>query len=341
MSKSINTILNMADPTELAIWNDIKNDVKKEIAKRKTGEQIITSGDISSEIEPFAKMLNRLETGDQYGFSTGFASLDNSAGRIDSRQMWVFGAPPAVGKSYLLINMALGMLAEPTEKRPNVAIFSTELSKLEYFTRIVCMRAGIWSKQLKENAKEYRARIEAEAKKFTNSTILWRNQFRLFGDVSKIETIEATLETLHQGKEQGYVMPDIVFVDFIQQLSVGNVFETEKAMPLLVRKFYEMKNKYGVSFVLASQLNIKAFNDDHDTAITPAFSYGKELNQFVHGAFVVSRKRSGGRLSDCLKLHTTKIREGEYTNHYFRILPGFGLKPIDENDAKFLDEHIN
>ena len=212
---------------------------------------------------------------------------------------------------------------DSTYNPPKVAIFSTELSIEDYVYRHVLMRAGLYEKGLSNNIKKAGDRILKALDDYRDERNANPTSLQIFGNVIRFEQVGKFLKDCEEKKR-----PNIVFVDYIQELSIADKYDEKETMPMLASKFKELAGKYGVAIVLVSQMNIYAVGRDYDSdqAQSPGYSYGKQLNSTAHTSIVLRREKVDGKLSSELIIQVMKARNGTLGNAKRIILPGYQLR---------------
>lgn len=275
--------------------------------------------------------LARAKEGRIYGYTTGFYELDYHVGRIQPGQLWVVGGYNGTGKSYFILNMIKGILKEWEELGekyipPRVTLFSTELSAEDYVYRYVLMSMGLYGREVDSEPERYADEVQEKISDFGNLMLLNPNCFNIYGGVSSYEEIEDHL--LEDSSEN---QTNLVFVDYVQELSVDGKYDEKDTMPILTSKFKTLAHTHNVGVVLVSQMNIYSMGKDFqlEKSQVPGFSFGKQLNSAAHASLVLQRHKNDGELSKELDVHIMKARSGILGAIKFYILPGYNLKRYD------------
>jgi replicative DNA helicase len=125
------------------------DEVEKEILK-------IGEARVSSAMPTMKEMVNEaidsIETlvknkGGITGLSSGFHNLDNMTGGLHAGEMFVIAARPSMGKTALAMNIAEHVALEGNKP---VAVFSLEMSSPQLVHRLLCSRARVDSKKLRD-----------------------------------------------------------------------------------------------------------------------------------------------------------------------------------------------
>lgn len=269
---------------------------------------------ISSIKQQFKKYFDQVRTGNIPGISWGYDLLDEYAGKIEPGQVNVVGAYSGVGKSYFAANIMDNLfLGAPDTK---ILVISSELDAFDYIKRHVYMRAGIWDLQHKNHPREYSQRVEKETL-----------EFMTFLDTKGNIDIKAPIFKWEEAK-QAIIdqMPDIVFIDFIQQFSFGEAIEPKDAMPKISLDIQEMSKGLGISFLILAQVSNYTTYENRATNLKAPVDFGKELVRAAHRSFTLIREKKDGALDDTLKLFIDKSRGGRTGYIEFIIHPGYRLE---------------
>lgn len=111
---------------------------------------------VSSSIPTMKEMVNDAITsieqlvankGGITGLSTGFHNLDNMTSGLHAGEMFVIAARPSMGKTALAMNIAEHVALDAGKP---VAVFSLEMSSPQLVQRLLCSRARVDSKKLRD-----------------------------------------------------------------------------------------------------------------------------------------------------------------------------------------------
>lgn len=91
------------------------------------------------------RILDDLEHGEDKGIRTGFIELDRLTQGFRPGEMIVIGARPSIGKSALMMNIALHMAS----KGVHVGVFSLEMSRDALIHRMIAGMAGVDSQRMR------------------------------------------------------------------------------------------------------------------------------------------------------------------------------------------------
>lgn len=280
-----------------------------------------------------------LESDKPIGLTSGIASFDYQFGRLKPNTIWIIGGYSGTGKSYFILNMIDGMIEDAKKnednknyKAPTAVIYSTELSVEEYSWRHIHMRAGIYKTQ----AENYRNKeVNKQLKELKEAYIDERVDFPSLPDI--VDNISTTQDIRKHIESLG-TPPDIIFVDYVQELTVlknKKILDLEAdTMPYIKNELQKLAKDFNLCVIAISQVNNNMANTDFGTNRSNPFSYGKQLNQASTTSLVLTRRRMAGKTSPILEVHTVKSRDGDYNVVAFDIGGGFKLTPLEPEEAK-------
>ena len=178
---------------------------------------------------------------------TGFIKLDEHlGGGINRKEMIIFAAPPGVGKSLTMANLAKNLMRQSL----NVVYITLELSEEIVAKRFDSMFSGISQIDILKNITKTSIEIKKQADQFGDLTIK-----RMPESTTNANHIRAYLKEYEITK--GY-LPDAVVVDYMdlmctnQQISAENQFIRDK---FISEELRSIANEYNLMMITASQLN--------------------------------------------------------------------------------------
>lgn len=261
-------------------------------------------------------LVESIENGEYFknSFTTGFKILDRKVGRMRPGEMWVIGGYNGAGKSYWLINMLDGLLAE--NPKANILVCSSEMDERRYMLRWACKRVGCWVKDLEMNPQEWGGKVKQELKNITENH--WNN-VHIAGYAREFSEV---IELAGNGEW------DIVFIDFLQNLIMDGVYSESEKMPIMATDISNMLQKTGTVGVVLSQMNNQAMTKDFQRnahALT-GLSYGKELNHFAQTTMILGRTwNENGETLPTVLVDIKKARSGQTGHSEFEIERGYNV----------------
>ncbi|MCC5574532.1 replicative DNA helicase [Microtetraspora sp. AC03309] len=225
--------------------DDVTEEARK-VLDRVTGVDTPNTGKPLSElIYPF---LDRLESkAVDAGVTTGWADLDHLLIKLRPGQLIVVGARPGMGKSVLMVNMALHVGLKLGQR---VLFVSLEMSEDEILARIIAHQAkvtlhNLQAKTLDEDAW---ARVEKRAAEMASAD-------HIVIDDDPGMTIASLRATLSKARRAGQ-LPAIVFVDYLQLMTSPRKSENrQQEVSEISRSLKLLAKDFDVPIVVGSQLN--------------------------------------------------------------------------------------
>ena len=223
---------------------------------------------------------------------TGWDVIDEiTQGGFGVGELVIFAAPPGIGKSWSLVNVA----AAAVKMGKTVVYYTLELSEAMIGQRFDAVFTGIPIPNLKYNREEVEKTISSlkgdlVIKDFPSGT-------------AGINALKAHIDRMVlQGKK-----PDIIVVDYADLLR-GSVKEKRyEVLEELVVDLRGMAGEYGVPLYTASQINRSGADQDVITGTSIAGSFSKLMT----ADFVVSLSRKiDDKLAGTGRWHVIKNRFG-------------------------------
>jgi replicative DNA helicase len=175
-------------------------------------------------------------------FRTGFNTIDNHIGGFMPGDVVIVGGRTGRGKSALCVNMACNMAADNL----SVFFFSLEMTSFNILGRIIGRKAGI-------NTKHFRLvnkLTDDDITKTTNAVGDLKGQ-KFYLEDRHITTLMNLENYLRK------VSPDVVFVDFVQRLTIGRGGSDNRASELdvIANKLKTIAKQKNCCIVAAAQLD--------------------------------------------------------------------------------------
>lgn len=292
------------------------------------------TGIIGEEFTTIGQQIQDRIDGKKAGWGLYYPELENKVGRLEKGFIFSIGGYSGIGKSYFAMNLVENLLGEA--EPPHIAVFSTELSKIEYVKRLLFLRLGLYETSFRNYPFYYEKQVKEGLDAMQNDIRIASGLLQVYGDVLSMENIHDIL-TMYE--VENLPKPEVLVIDWIQQLSVEELYNEKDAMPLLARKIKELAINHGVAVIVVSQINNYAQNKEFNQASSSlsAFSYGKELNQISDVAITLTRYRAKSQMSKHLQAHITKSRRGMTGIASFRIDDGYKLTEITNEDGQAID----
>jgi replicative DNA helicase len=177
------------------------------------------------------------------GISSTFRGIDYYTGGIYPGEYWIIGAKPGMGKTAMLISMAIAL----AKSGVRVMIFSLEMTDEQLTIRAISQRSGVpvnvIRKPIKTDAEYNRVRDAAEELRTLPIEII---------DASgmTIEGVTALVKGLHQNE-----LPGVAMIDYLQLLKSTKQFRGEtELMSHVSSSVRELAKATQVPFIGLAQL---------------------------------------------------------------------------------------
>jgi replicative DNA helicase len=233
--------------------------------------------------EPTREAMNvitkmMMKKGELTGVSSGFKDLDQMMWGFQRQEMIVLAARPSMGKTSLALNFAEAA-ALPKKGTPSaVLIFSLEMGASQLALRMLCSRARVNMKLLRDgllskNGDEQNRLLEA-ADEFSKAPIFIDDSSAI-----SIMQLRAKARRIHSRNPLGFVM-----VDYLQLLSPTDPkVPREQQVAEASRGLKALAKELNVPVLVLSQLNRSSEKDNR----TPKLSDLRESGSIEQDADVV------------------------------------------------------
>lgn len=180
----------------------------------------------------------------EYGiieFSTGLRFLDDLTGGMKRGEIWIISGKTGAGKTALAMQMVRNFADNP---KHSILILSLELKGWQLALRMYCEMNGIDFSALSNNKIDFDPELIKIFEDYIQKV-----------DIEIIESgyifseVEEIIKNYYETKT-----PDIIFLDFIQQIQWKDFREERLALMEYIRKIKELANKTNIGFVIVSQL---------------------------------------------------------------------------------------
>ncbi|WP_104760684.1 replicative DNA helicase [Helicobacter cetorum] len=191
--------------------SDILNSVEQEVYALLNGSTIDGFRDIKEVLSSTMKMITEnMEKGslEVTGVLTGFSQLDSYTTGFNKGDLIIIGARPAMGKTSLMMNMALAAL----DADKGVAIFSLEMSAEQLALRALADLSSISMYDLKRGRldDEQWQKLAQHFDEFSKKKLFFYD--RSYVTLEQIRLQLRKLKSQHRGLE-------IAFIDYLQLMS--------------------------------------------------------------------------------------------------------------------------
>lgn len=172
---------------------------------------------------------------------TGYSSIDNIIGNFQGGDLFILAAATGMGKTCLMLNMALSMAKQDKK----VLIFSLEMSNQQLLNRVIASETGI-------NSNKYRNAnfTEQEAERYFN--------YAYSDDFSTLDIETCTEYNITTSRIRTIVLAskaDIIFIDYLGLISGGNKTNSYERVSEISRELKLLAMESKKPFIVLHQLN--------------------------------------------------------------------------------------
>lgn len=224
---------------------------------------------------------------------TGLDWVDRFIGGLYKWNLIILGARPSVGKTMMMINMMI----HAAEQSKRVLCISLEMTWRAMTKRIVSHQTGMSKAELEDKTKK-----ETMAERINNITF----QAELIKITERSMTLDDILLTIEKEHIMNWL--DVVFIDYLQIISIGRGSNKNDVYGEMTRELRQIAKRLGIAIVILSQLNRKAdwVND------APKLSHLRDSGAIESDADVVLLlHRKFWEWTQDLQVIIAKNREGE------------------------------
>jgi replicative DNA helicase len=194
---------------------------------------------------------NRLK-GVVTGVPTGFNGIDQMLGGFQPSDLITIAARPAVGKTSLVLNIALRIVKDTTHLGHKVMMFSLEMGEEQLMRRLVSMEATVNQTRLRNGDIE-----DDEWDRIISAMGTFDNEFMWIDDTPAISLTEMRSRARRIQSEHGL---DLILVDYMQLMKSvqANGKQPEnrtQEVSLLSRGLKELARELNVPVVCLAQLS--------------------------------------------------------------------------------------
>ncbi|MHB0877098.1 MAG: replicative DNA helicase [Anaerolineae bacterium] len=183
--------------------------------------------------------------GELVGVPTGFTKLDRLLGGMQKSDLVILAARPGVGKTSLLLSMALNAARR---FRQRIAVFTLEMSKEQIAQRLVASETGIDSQRLRTGSL-----TEDEWPRFEHAISTLNGLTMFFDDTPAISTTELRTKVRRLAAEYGI---DLVMVDYLGLMQTSSKSENRvQEISAISRALKNLAREVNIPVVAASQLS--------------------------------------------------------------------------------------
>lgn len=219
-----------------------------------------------------------MKKGELTGVTSGFKDLDNLTWGFQKQEMIILAARPSMGKTSLALNFAEAAAMPKRGEGVPVLIFSLEMSAAQLALRMLCSRARVNLKLLREGLLsrngDDNTRLVAVADEFAKSPIFIDDSSHL-----SIMELRAKARRVHARRPLG-----LIVVDYLQLLSpTDSSVPREQQVAEASRGLKALAKELGLPVIVLSQLNRSSEKENR----TPKLADLRESGSIEQDADVV------------------------------------------------------
>jgi replicative DNA helicase len=253
-----------------------------------------------------AKMM--MKKGELTGVTSGFRDLDNLTWGFQRQEMIVLAARPSIGKTSLALNFVeSAALPKQGEPAPSL-IFSLEMSAAQLALRMLCSRAKVNMRQLREGVLSRRpddnAQLVAAADEFSKAPIYIDDSSHL-----SIMELRAKARRMHARRKLG-----LIVVDYLQLLSpTDSQAPREQQVAEASRGLKALAKELDLPVIVLSQLNRSSEKENRAPKLADLRESGS-IEQDADVVLMLARPRDADEkfqvAADSAELIVAKQRNG-------------------------------
>jgi replicative DNA helicase len=219
-----------------------------------------------------------MKKGEMTGVTSGFKDLDALTWGFQRQEMIILAARPSMGKTSLALNMAESAAMPLRGEAVGVLIFSLEMSSAQLALRMLCSRARVNMKLLRDGLLskngEEQARLLSAADQFSKAPIFIDDSSAL-----SIMQLRAKARRIHARHPLGFIV-----VDYLQLLApTDSKMPREQQVAEASRGLKALAKELNLPVVVLSQLNRSSEKENR----TPKLADLRESGSIEQDADVV------------------------------------------------------
>ncbi len=238
------------------IAQDERSDINEVVDRAESTLFGVTERNLRRELTPMRIAISdyyrRVEhqyehRGEPVGIPTGFTDLDKLLGGLQRSDLIIVAARPGVGKTSLMLSMALN--AARLGNNARVAIFSLEMSSEQLVQRLVSAETGINSQKLRSGELDDR-----EWNLFTQAVGNLGNLKLYLDDTPAITPLQMRAKCRRMYREHGL---DLIILDYLQLMGSGQARNDNRVQEIsyISRSLKELAREMNVPLISAAQLS--------------------------------------------------------------------------------------
>jgi replicative DNA helicase len=183
-----------------------------QISKNKKNNKFILLKDLLREVKKIT--IDNKRDNNIIGLSTGYIGLDEITLGLKPEELIILAARPSMGKSSLMMNIAVNIAQNNKKSKASVVIFSLEMSNEQLGSRLISAKSQISHKNIQLGL------LNQQQLKQVNYSIDTLKELNLYFDDSAAANILDIRSQCRQLKKQDKL--DIVIIDYLQLIRKAN-----------------------------------------------------------------------------------------------------------------------
>lgn len=250
-----------------------------------------------------------MKKGELTGVTSGFTDLDKLMWGFQRQEMIILAARPSMGKTSLALNFAeAAAMPKPGGKQHAVLLFSLEMSAAQLAMRMLCSRARVNMKLLRDGLLSKNGddmqRMVATADEFAKAPIFIDDSSAL-----SIMQLRAKARRIHSRTPLGFIM-----VDYLQLLSPTDPrVPREQQVAEASRGLKQLAKELDVPVLVLSQLNRSSEKENRTPKLADLRESGS-IEQDADVVLMLARPRDADEkfqvAADSAELIVAKQRNG-------------------------------
>lgn len=209
--------------------------------------------------------IKSLESNNQQGIATGYAYFDKLTGGLQPSDLIIIAAESSQGKTSLALNIADNVL----DNGKGVVFISLEMSKEQLMLRMICSRANISRKQIKNHMLAV-----------TQAGSVYKERKFYIADVTNSSATHI-LGLIRSASIRFNI--DVAFIDYLQLTTDKTYASREQEIGQVARSLKNLAKELQITVVALSQLSRPKFNNNHE----PNLSRLRDSGQIEEAADIV------------------------------------------------------
>lgn len=287
--------------------NEIANDTLKTVNK---GSYALNMEELLMKTE--MELIENLKNGGKLkGRQSGIADLDNALGGFEN-ELIVCGARPSMGKTSLIVNLLRGLAINH-----KCLFFSMEQKDTQLITKLLSQDTKIDNRKIDIGALDGQ-----EQTKVFNAMKNLKDLNLKIDERAGIGINEIESAIIKEKQTNGL---DVVCIDYLQYMDIGNTENSNYAFTKIVKKLKTLTKKYEICIILLSQLSrAPEQRADHHPIMSDLRDSGS-IEQEADKIMLLYRDvyyNPDTEFKDILEINLAKNRNGAVKNN---LMLGFDL----------------